>query len=367
MDQLSPLSYFRSAKIQIEWIYPYNGLCLNLSISNFATYFSQYICKGWLQPIGCFLETLAANCQRPNGRRNCNVHSTRITGLSWQRNLLWLRDVGHLESSGLWKVNAQALSVRGGLPSSQSRFIWNVSTLSPCCQNAMAGTSRATPGLVYAQKYMVEWNKCREIVANAIHVNMSDRVFVMNATTGVDEMLRSLPWKAGDSILYYSTAYGSSRSLLSWIRCLWENCAVFMRYDSEIPISEAGTRLSDFRWPNPGLDRDSPSQRPYNQIGYDGCFVVASRGHFPLWAGLSCLSSVRHLQSRWRGTCRNSNPSGFVSESAWFLCIELTQMELRSKRMRSALCSFIPAAVDPEYSNRTWLCQFHSTVRSKSD
>jgi len=79
----------------------------------------------------------------------------------------------------------------------------------------MAGTSRATPGLVYAQKYMVEWNKCREIVANAIHVNMSDRVFVMNATTGVDEMLRSLPWKAGDSILYYSTAYGSSRSLLS--------------------------------------------------------------------------------------------------------------------------------------------------------
>ena len=71
------------------------------------------------------------------------------------------------------------------------------------------------PDWFMRKKYVVELNNCREIVANALHVNVSDCVFVMNATTGVNEILRSLPWKAGDSILYYSTAYGSSLSLLS--------------------------------------------------------------------------------------------------------------------------------------------------------
>lgn len=64
------------------------------------------------------------------------------------------------------------------------------------------------------KKYMVELNKCREIVANAIHARVSDCVFVMNATTGVNEILQSLPWKAGDSILYYSTVYGSNCSVV---------------------------------------------------------------------------------------------------------------------------------------------------------
>jgi hercynylcysteine S-oxide lyase len=68
------------------------------------------------------------------------------------------------------------------------------------------------PDWFMRKKYMHELNRCRKLAADAINVDVSDCVFVPNATTGVNEVLRSLQWKAGDTILYFSTVYGS-RSL----------------------------------------------------------------------------------------------------------------------------------------------------------
>jgi len=64
------------------------------------------------------------------------------------------------------------------------------------------------PDWFMRKKYMHQLNKCRQIVANVINADTSDCVFVANATTGVNEILRSLQWNSGDAILYYSTAYG---------------------------------------------------------------------------------------------------------------------------------------------------------------
>lgn len=64
------------------------------------------------------------------------------------------------------------------------------------------------PDWFMRKKYMGELNKCRRLAARAINASVSDCVFVMNATTGINEILRSLPWKTGDTILYYSTVYG---------------------------------------------------------------------------------------------------------------------------------------------------------------
>lgn len=57
--------------------------------------------------------------------------------------------------------------------------------------------------------YMHELNKCRELAAKAMNAHVSDCVFVTNATTGVNEVLRSLEWNQGDTIMYYSTIYGT--------------------------------------------------------------------------------------------------------------------------------------------------------------
>jgi hercynylcysteine S-oxide lyase len=64
------------------------------------------------------------------------------------------------------------------------------------------------PDLFMRKMYMHELNKCREIAARVINADLSDCVFVANATTGVNEVLRSLQWKEGDCIMYYSTVYG---------------------------------------------------------------------------------------------------------------------------------------------------------------
>jgi len=64
------------------------------------------------------------------------------------------------------------------------------------------------PDWFMRKKYMYELNKCRELAAKAIHAETSDCVFVPNATTGVNEVLRSLQWNAGDAVLYFSTIYG---------------------------------------------------------------------------------------------------------------------------------------------------------------
>jgi len=46
-------------------------------------------------------------------------------------------------------------------------------------------------------------------VAKLLHVPMEECVFVKNATTGVNTVLRNLVFKEGDVIVYFATIYGA--------------------------------------------------------------------------------------------------------------------------------------------------------------
>lgn len=70
------------------------------------------------------------------------------------------------------------------------------------------------PDYFMRKTYMPEIVKGRTLVAEAIGAETQDCVFVMNATTGVHEVLRSLEWSAGDAVLLYSTVYGISLGVL---------------------------------------------------------------------------------------------------------------------------------------------------------
>ena len=65
------------------------------------------------------------------------------------------------------------------------------------------------PDVFMRKIYMHQLNKCRAIAAKTINAPLGDCVLVMNATSGVNEILNSLRWKAGEAALCYSTAYGS--------------------------------------------------------------------------------------------------------------------------------------------------------------
>ena len=66
------------------------------------------------------------------------------------------------------------------------------------------------PDFFMRKTYMHQLNKCRGVAAKAINAETSDCVFVTNATTGINEVLQSLQWEEGDSVLCYSTIYGMS-------------------------------------------------------------------------------------------------------------------------------------------------------------
>ena len=57
----------------------------------------------------------------------------------------------------------------------------------------------------------------REAIAPLLGVSMKEVVFVPNATTGVNTVLRNLSYQDGDIILYLSTAYGACEKTIQHI------------------------------------------------------------------------------------------------------------------------------------------------------
>ncbi|KAI8063646.1 pyridoxal phosphate-dependent transferase [Gilbertella persicaria] len=55
-------------------------------------------------------------------------------------------------------------------------------------------------------------------IANLVHVNPQELVFVFNAMTGINTVARSLALQPSDKILYFNTAYNSVESTLEFIK-----------------------------------------------------------------------------------------------------------------------------------------------------
>ncbi|KAK4510466.1 Senecionine N-oxygenase [Mucor velutinosus] len=63
---------------------------------------------------------------------------------------------------------------------------------------------------------VIERNK--QVVADLVHVDPQELVFVFNSMTGINTVARSLPLEAGDKVIYFSTAYNSVESTIKFIK-----------------------------------------------------------------------------------------------------------------------------------------------------
>lgn len=59
--------------------------------------------------------------------------------------------------------------------------------------------------------------ECRKQISKVVDADYHDVVFTPNATTAVNAVLRSYPWKRGDKIAYFSTIYGACLNTLRFI------------------------------------------------------------------------------------------------------------------------------------------------------
>ncbi|PIA98656.1 putative aminotransferase [Cercospora beticola] len=65
--------------------------------------------------------------------------------------------------------------------------------------------------------YPQKVDESRQIVADYLNASVDTIVFVPNATTGVNTVLRNLLWQPGDVILYLSTIYGACQKTIEYL------------------------------------------------------------------------------------------------------------------------------------------------------
>ncbi|KAI5359011.1 Putative aminotransferase class V domain, pyridoxal phosphate-dependent transferase, major [Septoria linicola] len=65
--------------------------------------------------------------------------------------------------------------------------------------------------------YPRKLDESREAVAKYLNVPTETVVFVPNATTGVNTVLRNLVWQPGDVIIYFSTIYGACHKTIDYL------------------------------------------------------------------------------------------------------------------------------------------------------
>eukprot|EP01052_Picozoa_sp_SAG31_P040944 SAG31_NODE_6068_length_2185_cov_1.495686_3_plen_300_part_00 len=68
------------------------------------------------------------------------------------------------------------------------------------------------------KSYRPYLNSARESVANELSCEGEDIVFVENASSGVNAVMRSMPWQPGDKVLYLNCAYGMVKSVLGFLK-----------------------------------------------------------------------------------------------------------------------------------------------------
>ena len=61
-------------------------------------------------------------------------------------------------------------------------------------------------------------NKTREFAAKRVQCNTKNLFIVQNATDAFNSFVKSLPWKAGDTIALPNTSYSCIRKTVEWLR-----------------------------------------------------------------------------------------------------------------------------------------------------
>jgi selenocysteine lyase/cysteine desulfurase len=68
------------------------------------------------------------------------------------------------------------------------------------------------------KSYRPLMNEAKELIAKELHIpSVDDIVLVENASSGINAVMRSFPWRAGDKVLYLNCAYGMVQSVLRYL------------------------------------------------------------------------------------------------------------------------------------------------------
>ncbi|KAI8628317.1 putative aminotransferase family protein [Xylariaceae sp. FL1651] len=82
---------------------------------------------------------------------------------------------------------------------------------------ALQSEVEAAPDRFIVLDWPARLRESRALAAGLLKCSTEDLVFVPNATTGVDTVLKNLAWRPGDVVLVYEVVYDSVRAGLAWL------------------------------------------------------------------------------------------------------------------------------------------------------
>ena len=91
--------------------------------------------------------------------------------------------------------------------------------------------TEARPDKFIRGESFIGLNSSRSAVATLLNCPLDTVVFIPNATTGVNLVLRNIKWEKGDTIIYFSTVYGACEKTVDYI------CETTLAESSRISMS----------------------------------------------------------------------------------------------------------------------------------
>jgi selenocysteine lyase/cysteine desulfurase len=95
------------------------------------------------------------------------------------------------------------------------------------------------------RKRPVQLDQAREAVAKLLNVPRKECVFVRNATTGIDTVLRNLVFKEGDVIIYFATVHGGVENAIVYMTQMTPVRTVKVQYQLPVTHDEIVKRFRD--------------------------------------------------------------------------------------------------------------------------
>ncbi|KAG7344919.1 isopenicillin-N epimerase [Nitzschia inconspicua] len=102
-------------------------------------------------------------------------------------------------------------------------------------QNQLRRQQEQQPDPFLRKHYKQLWNETRVRIAQSWKVPYQQLVLVESASTAVNSILRSVEWKSGDVILYFSTAYGMVKNTAQWLK--WQYGLEIVEVPIQFPIA----------------------------------------------------------------------------------------------------------------------------------
>ncbi|CAG8546283.1 19290_t:CDS:2 [Racocetra fulgida] len=96
----------------------------------------------------------------------------------------------------------------------------------------------SNPDLWIRRNLEIELTKARDAIAEFVNADADDVAFVLNSTTGINAVLKSLVYESGDKIIYFSTNHTAVKNLLQFIRNLNYDKLELLKIDINYPISD---------------------------------------------------------------------------------------------------------------------------------